>query len=388
MELLKKYEDFKHEKEGLLNDAFNFKNKEIPVIQSVDDIKEEYTFEDIRRYKEKMLDQELFNIEKLLKEKTDYLPILEPWHAIGVHASAFGCETTWHKDIDATTVPVINNIMDVYDLKIDLANSELMQMTLDTINYFQNKIGTSIPITPCDPDGPTCCASLATKSDEFYMGFITNKKAIHHLIDLSTKIFIEFTERQFDILKNHAAPGHAFAHSPIAKGISVSADILNQLPPDAVEEFVIPPLEKIAARFDGVYIHSCGNWTHNLDLVLKMKGLKGINFHASPEEMDPEIVLKKIKKSGKKILMFGDFGQVGVKWTDNYKDDKDAYVNWYLKKILYNGMPEGVFISTFDNYPESIMYNHGFGRDKVDDKNISEDYDWIKSKIKDILKEK
>ena len=81
MELLKKYEDFKHKKVGLLNDTFEFKNKEIPVLQSVDDLKEEYTFEDIRRNKEKMLDQQLFNIEKLLKEKTDYLPILQPWRA-------------------------------------------------------------------------------------------------------------------------------------------------------------------------------------------------------------------------------------------------------------------------------------------------------------------
>jgi hypothetical protein len=47
-------------------------------------------------------------------------------------------------------------------------------------------------------------------------------------------------------------------------------------------------------------VHSCDNWIHNLDTILKVKGLKGINFHSSPVEMDPEIVLKKIKASGAK----------------------------------------------------------------------------------------
>ena len=276
------------------------------------------------------------------------------------YASAFGCEIKWYDNKDPDTLPVISDPKDVYNLKQDLANSELMKMTLDTIKYFQNKVGTSIPISICDPNGPLLCASLVLKIDKFFMGLMLNKKELHYLIDLTTRVFIEFTERQLDILKNPAFPGHNYVNSKSVEGLCVSVDNLAQLSPDIIDEFSVPALEKIAERFGGVYVHSCGNWMNNVDTVLKIKGLKGLNFHGSPAEMDPEVVLRKIKKSGKDISIFCDFGQVGIKWTDYYKDEKDAYINWYLKKILSNGIPKGVFISTFDNYPEITKFGYGF----------------------------
>lgn len=352
MKLLQNFVNFLYEKEKLISDTFNFKNKELPIIQMVDELKNYYTFGDMRCDKEKMLDQQLSNVEKIIKAKTDFIPFLEPWHSMGVYASAFGCKIKWYDDKDPDTLPVINDPEEVYDLKPDLKNSEIMQMTLDTIKYFQDKVGTSIPISICDPNGPLLCASLILKTDMFFMGLLLNKDELHHLVDLTTRVFIEFTERQLDILKNPALPGHNYVYAHSAKGLCISVDNLAQLSPDIIEEFSVPALEKIAERFDGVYVHSCGNWMNNIDTVLKIKGLKGLNFHASPVEMDPEIVLKRIKKSDKDISVFCDFGQIGIKWTDHYIDEKDAYVNWYLKKILYDGMPKGVFISTFDNYPE------------------------------------
>ncbi len=399
MSLLSKYETFAEEKEKLLSETFNFKNKELPIIQTVDELKEEYSFGDIRKDRIKMLDQQLANIEKLIQAKTDYIPILEPWHSWGVYASAFGCETKWHDNNNPDNLSVISNPKDVYDLKPDLANSELMKMTLDTIKYFQNKVGTSIPISICDPNGPSLCASLVMKMDKFFMRrlMLNNyKKELHYLIDLTTRVFIEFTERQLDILKNPAFPGHNYVNSKSAEGLCISVDILAPLSPDViegfpapalVEEFVVPALEKIAERFGGVYVHACGNWMMHLDVLLKMKGLKGINLHASPAEMDPEVVLRKIKNSGKDISVFCDFGNLGIKWTDYYKDEKDAYVNWYLKKILRNGTPKGVFISTFDNYPETPKFGFGYLRDNVSIEQMSADYDWIKLKIKEILEE-
>jgi len=387
LSLLKNFEKFSDEKEKLLTEAFNFKNKDLPIIQMVDELKEGYSFGVMRYDRKKMLDQQLANMEKIIKAKTDFIPFLEPWHSMGVYASAFGCEIKWYDDKDPDTLPAINDPKEVYNLKPDLENSKLMQMTLDTIKYFQDKVGTTIPISICDPNGPLLCASLVLKTDMFFMGLMLNKKELHHLIDLTTKVFIEFTERQLDMLKNPALPGHNYVYSSSAKGLCISVDNLAQISPEIIEEFSVPALEKIASRFDGVYVHSCGNWMNNIDTVLKIKGLKGLNFHCSPVEMDPEIVLKKIKESGKEISAFCDFGQVGIKWTDYFKDEKDAYVNWYLKKILYDGIPKGVFISSYDNYPDITKFGYGYCRENMSAEQMSADYDWIKSKIKEILKE-
>lgn len=388
MDLLSRFEEFSKEKEKLLSDTFNFKNEDLPVIQTVDELKPEYKFGDVRKDKVKMLDQQLANIDKILKVKTDYIPLIEPWHSMGVYASAFGCKTKWYDDKDPVTVYAIENPEEVYNLKPDLKNSELMNRTLDTIKYFQSRVGTSIPISTCDPNGPLLCASFVMKTDNFFMALVTNPKEMHYLIDMATDVFIEFYERQLDVLKNPAFPGHNYVYSKDAKGVCVSVDNLSQHSPNTIEEYCIPTLEKIAAKFDGVIVHSCGNWMHNIDSVLKIKGLRGLNFHSSPIEMDPEVVLKKIKESGKNITVFTDFGQIGFKWSDYFKDEKDAYVNWYLKKILYDGIPKGVFVSTYDNYPEIFKFGHGFLRENVSIEQMSEDYDWIKSKIKEVLKRK
>lgn len=385
--LLEKYSEFKQNKEKLLADTFDFKNNEIPVIQMIDEIKPEYTFGDMRHDKVKMLDQQLTNIEKVIQAKTDFIPVLYPWHSMGVYASAFGCKTKWYDHKDADTLYVIDSPEKVYDLKPDLKNADLMKMTLDTINYFQSKVGDAIPIQTCDPNGPTLCASILMKADVFYMSLLTNKKEMHYLLDMITDVFIEFYERQLDILKNPALPGTNYVCSKNARGIIVSEDSLVQLPPYLVEEFMVPSLEKIAARFDGVYIHSCGNFTHNLDTILKIKGLRGINFNASLVEMDPEIVLRKIKESGKQVSIFPVFHKIGLTWTDYYSSEKDAYENYYLKKILYDGLPKGVFISTYGNCPIPTLLSF-YTRRNVTPEQMSNDYDWIKNKIKEMLKEK
>ena len=382
MDFLEEFEKFSIEKEVLLNATFNFKNEDIPVIQTFDELKAGYTFGDIRKVREKMLNQQLANISKTIKCKTDYIPYIEPWHCMGVYANAFGCQIKWYDDKDPDTINVIDKPEEVYNLKPNLQNSELINMTLDTIKYFQDKVGTDIPITTCDPNGPLLCASLILKTDVFLMSLILNPKEMHHLVDLTTKVFIEFYQKQLDLIRNPAFPGHCYVFSKNVKGITVCEDNLPQIPPGIFEEFGVPALEKIAEKFDGVYVHSCGNWTHNIDVVLKIKGLKGINFHSSPVEMDPEIVLKKIKQSGKEITVFTDFGQVGINWKDNFKDEKDAYTNWFLKKICYDGVPKGVFISTFDNYPKITKYGYGFCRENISIEQASKDYDWIKNEIK------
>jgi len=385
MKLKEEFIKFSENKEKLISDTFYFKNKKLPIIQAVDELKAEYKFIDIRKDKVKMLDQQLANIEKTMQAKTDYIPFLAPWHSIGEYADAFGSKQKWYDDRDPVTLPAINNTEDVYDLKPDLKNSKLMNMTLDTIRYFQNKIGTSIPISTCAPIGPFLLASMIMNPNIFFISLLTNKKEMHYLIDLCTKVFIEFYDRQLDIIKNPALPGIEYVYSKNAEGIIISADSLAQVSPDIFEEYSVPAIEKIADKFNGIILHSCGNWMHNLDVVLKIRGLKGLNFHSSPIEMDPEIVLKKIRKSKKNIHVLTDFGKIGIRWTDYFKNEKDAYSNWYLKKILYNGIPTGVFISTFDNYPDIPKYVYGIGRENVSIEKMNNDYTWIRAQIEKIL---
>ena len=64
----------------------------------------------------KVPDHQLYNSEQTQALESDWAPILEPWHGVGIYADAFGSETSWPEDAYPWTEPFIERIDDVYDL--------------------------------------------------------------------------------------------------------------------------------------------------------------------------------------------------------------------------------------------------------------------------------
>ncbi|MGC8778258.1 MAG: hypothetical protein ACP5Q4_06225, partial [Candidatus Caldatribacteriaceae bacterium] len=61
----------------------------------------------------------------------------------------------------------------------------------------------------------------------------------------------------------------------------VSEDLLALLSPKLYREFALPYLTRLSQTFGGVFIHSCGNFVHNLPVLREVKGLRGVNFGAT-----------------------------------------------------------------------------------------------------------
>jgi len=51
--------------------------------------------------------------------------------------------------------------------------------------------------------------------------------------------------------------------------------------PKLYREFALPYVNELSEEFGGIIIHSCGNFTHQLDNLAKVHTLRGLNFGAS-----------------------------------------------------------------------------------------------------------
>ena len=57
---------------------------------------------------------------------------------------------------------------------------------------------------------------------------------------------------------------------------SVANDVAVMLSPALHDEFGVPYLNRLSDAFGGVYIHSCGDWTHLFSSLETVRGLRGL----------------------------------------------------------------------------------------------------------------
>jgi len=301
---------------------------------------------------EKNLIMQLANIVQTLEHKTDYVPYLDPFEGVTVLSEAFGCPVEVPRNGDPWVKNhIIKNPEDVYDIKKPSKDNEVYKRIFDTLNFFEKKTGYQIPVGVTDPQGPLDVASLIWKNDEFLVACITNKKEVHHLLDVVTEAFIEFYTKQYDMLKNPAFPVHSFPLLKSNDGISVSDDEAVLLSPDLFEEFGVPYLNRISEAFGGLYYHCCGDYGNVLDNILKIKGLRAINGHLSPKEFKPEYINRVLSKGVGLFLGISD-REIGWSNSDEWTPDKimDVYDNYYIPNAITKSKGKGIALVGYGSY--------------------------------------
>lgn len=322
---------------------------------------------------EVMLEQLLHNIELTMKHKTDYCPVLYPWHGTGVYAEAFGAEIEWPENDYPWAKPYINDPMDIYKIKVDKpGKSFLTGKVIKTIEHFMKKTKSRIPITCTDPQSPFSVASEIWQIDKLIIALYTNPKEVHHLLDMITDYFIEFTELQLNLIENVCYPGFNFPIGEKGLGISLCDDLAALLSPELYMEFCIPYNTRIAKHFGGICIHSCGNILHNIPNILEIPGIKAINFHCSPYEVDP-IKGREMVKGKCALYTAPSIPEVGFKEMESPTMQK-IYEEYFIPKLIKND-ENGLIITGFGTY---------WGSTGVNKCEQDKRYDWILKTIKQI----
>jgi hypothetical protein len=275
------YDDFlkvQQDKEASFLDFMAGDEWFIPVVQRPSSTLDH--FGALCRDREKSLEFQLDLLARYLDLRSDFIySYLEPWHGVGIYASAFGCPLYWDALSAPQTRTIYHTIEEVAGFRTpDITGCESMRMVMDTIGYFREVTRDKLDISLTDTQSVNDTASLIVDASEFLIMSITDPEALHPFLQAITDTIIRFTEMQVEAAGDRlSTPGHLMMSSPGLPGISISDDNMSILSPSAYENTAFPYNEQLARRFGGLAVHTCGDFVHNAARLLETNGLAAVD---------------------------------------------------------------------------------------------------------------
>lgn len=302
----------------------------------------------------KYLAAQLQEIESMLALPGDYVPSLCPSLGVIAFASAFGAEVIWWENDFPAVKPILgNDPQQVYDLKLPAITAGELGRILDYTRFFISETKGTLPIRLTDIQGPLDNASLIMGHNNLMMAMLSHPEQVHHLMRLVTDCMITFIKAQRGIIRQAGlefVPAMFQPWLPDGAGISISNDDWVMISSEMHDEFHLPYLNELSEEFGGIYLHSCGDWSHQLPSLKKIVNLRGIEFGAS--EMPYQAVLDTL--GGKMVLVC----RVGFNREITFSSMAD-----YVQKILQAARTNcGLFINIDvtngvidENWPETDL---------------------------------
>jgi uroporphyrinogen decarboxylase-like protein len=302
----------------------------------------------------KFLRAQLNEIEAQLALKGDFVPSLCPTLGLVGIPSAFGCEVVWwENDLPAVRPVFAEGVDEITPLPMPIVRDGQLGRMLDYTRYFIEETGGRYPIRMSDIQGPIDSTALILGHNNFLMAMYTNPAAVHRLLQQVTDLTIAFVRAQREIaysLGCEFIPSMFQPWIPDGLGISVSNDECVMMSAQMHDEFNVPYLNQLSEAFGGIYVHSCGKWTHQFPSLAKIRNLRGHEFGASEATFEPVL-----KHFGGKIVLAC---RVGL-----HRDLKFRGMNDFVRRVktaaaTYRGLFINVDITNGlvdENWPEADL---------------------------------
>jgi hypothetical protein len=267
----------------------------------------------------------------------DWPPFIDTFVGVVLVPEAFGCRVVFTPGEDPWTEPALEDISGVRHLKPpNVGASPLIRRLSEWVDVAQRRLGTALPIWTMDIQSPFSVAARVVEPTQLLMACVTHPEEVHLLCRMITDFSIEMTRRHVAQMEHPGFPGRNFPSISDNIGICIADDTpLIMLGPDMYEEFSLPYNDQIGEAFGGVHIHSCGDYRHNLDSLLKMRTLKSIQIHAGDGEFVlPGSAAEKcaFNRARKQVTVFVDAN--GVSRGDAYRGrPKDHYAQYVLPRL-------------------------------------------------------
>jgi len=295
----------------------------------------------------------------LAASDNDWPPMINTLCGVVFIAEAFGCEVVYGEGGVAWTRPVTTNINDVWKIRpVKCGTSPLIRRLSQWIDYAQRKLGTEVPMWTMDLQSPFSVAAHIVEPTELLASCISNPKAVHHLVNMITDYSIEHMRMHLAEMEHPGFPGRNFPSISDNIGICLADDTpLIMLSPEMYREFALPYNSRIGAEFEGVHIHSCGDYRHNIDNLLAITNIRSIQAHAGPGEFIlPDTATEDcpFNRARNKVAWFIDTGQLAR--GDLYRNDvRRHYAEYTLPRVL-DGDTSGLILQscgTGDGVPDA-----------------------------------
>ncbi|MGB7294765.1 MAG: uroporphyrinogen decarboxylase family protein [Candidatus Aminicenantales bacterium] len=239
----------------------------------------------------KFLDAQLVEINDQMAYRGDIVPCLCPAFGVINIPAAFGCEVVWWENNFPSVRPLsLSGPKAVRDLPRPTISSGEMGRILDYTRYFIEETKGRIPIRLTDIQGPLDSGALIMGHTELFTAIRTHPWDVHYLLQMITDVTIECARAQREVVRGcgvEFVPSLFQPWIPDGFGISVSNDASVMISADEHDEFCLPYLNQISDAFGGIYVHSCGNWLHQVPSLARVRGLRGLEFGASETPFPP-----------------------------------------------------------------------------------------------------
>lgn len=201
----------------------------------------------------------------------------------------------------------------------DLSRVGLMPKALDYTVYFKETVGDLAHIYLPDTQGPFAIAHLIF-GDDIFTEIYDDPEFVHHLLGLTTEMFIRATEVLKEALgeaRDSGYHGHGMSYGIYMSkgGTRISDDTPVLLSPQHIKEFVPAYDSQILTSFSGGWIHYCGYNMSLMEEIMSMNEIRGINL-GNPEKWGPKEFMKMILDHGK--FYFGS-------WKRNDNESLSSY---------------------------------------------------------------
>ncbi|HOL21470.1 MAG TPA: uroporphyrinogen decarboxylase family protein [bacterium] len=180
-------------------------------------------------------------------------------------------------------------------------------------------------IAPPDMQGPVNLAILVMDANEFFVGMYTEPELIHKLLRLCTEVIsgvLDMYRREFgDAFVPVTWP---YIWFPDGMGVSLTQDSLPFLSPELYRKFELPYVKDISERNGGVFVHCCGKFEHNLEVMKEIPGLKGIDASYPLSHIE-----KIVEVLGMDIVITPNLNSKGIDEFPSY----ERYVEHLIKTL-------------------------------------------------------
>jgi hypothetical protein len=247
-------------------------------------------------YKERLFDPEKYLQTQvkvcldMLANKGDFVPVISPMIGIVAIPSALGCQIQWWENDLPATRPLISDPSEVYSLTKPSLSDGVMGMALQYTRHWLERTQGRFPIGPVDCQSPLDLAALVLGHSNYLMALYTHPKEIKYLLQFLTDLQVEFLLAQRQIVREYGAeyvPSYAVPWLPDGFGVNIAHDENVMISAQMHDEFALPYLNQISEAFNGIFIHSCGRFVHQLPSFAKVYKLRGLEFGASEATFKP-----------------------------------------------------------------------------------------------------
>ncbi|MCF8241384.1 MAG: hypothetical protein K9J16_08345 [Melioribacteraceae bacterium] len=310
---------------------------------------------------DKYLEAQLDEIEQQKSLKGEYVPALCPSLGVITFPSAFGCEVIWWEN-DFPAVKPLEEDFDISDLPDPKLTDGVLGRILDYTKLFLSKTDGKIPIRLTDIQGPLDNAAMILGPNNFLMKLHTDPNSVHVLMKKVTDLMINYIKEFRAVVKQNGGefvPAMFHPWMPDGSGISISNDECVMISPEMHDEFHVPYLNQISEEFGGIYIHSCGDWTHQFTSYDNIYNLVGVEFGASEAPYDKVLdhfngkIVTACRVGFNRDIKFTGMNDFVSKIISTAKTTKGLFIN----VDITNGITEEPWEETDLEQIYSLIYN-------------------------------